>query len=377
MIVPKLKRFLKYIIAILCLLVTLCLELASKHYVSDLDTQQLAKRWSRKEKFTQVSCFFPEGEGISEDMVRYLEHSLGEAMEQTESDSDVAGRKMIVAYSTRGSISLYSDRGYADDIRCYAVSKDFFLFHPLQLVSGHYFNATDDNEDGIILDENVAWKLFGAVDVAGLTVTIGDMTYVIRGVVQASEGHYTEEAGDDVMTVYVDYKLYEHAMGYDMSHGGEWGYGGPGLTYDNIELLIANPVTTFGVNTMQAALQEIGLADGYDLVENTSRFSMKQRFDRIRHFGTRSMRSNRIIYPYWENRARGYEDVSSVYLLIELLFFIYPVLLALWFIVKAWLKKDEVKRAATKWFTESIFPAVKKLYKDVYKAIQNKKSVID
>lgn len=375
MILSYVKRFFKYIIAVICLLVILILEIIHGVYVSGLDSQQFSKRWSQEESYSQVSCFFPVGEGLSEDSTRYLEHELGNKLASAESDSNSLGRKMIVAYSTEGKLSMYSDKGSADEVRCYAVSKDFFLFHPLKLRYGQYFNATDDTEDGIILDENVAWKLFGAVDVVGLTVTIGDMTYVIRGVVAADDGNFTEESGDQIPTVYVDYALYKHAMGYDVDEYRDYGYGS--VTYDCIEMLIMNPVVGFGYNTMQEAMKSVGYEDGYELVENSKRFSFKQRFDRIHHFGTRSMRSNRIIYPCWENRARGYEDVSSVFLAIELLFAIYPILLFLWMIVQAWLKKDEVKHAIGKWFAQSLFPAIKKLYKDVYKTIQNRKTMVD
>ena len=51
------------------------------------------------------------------------------------------------------------------------------------------------------------------------------------------------------------------------------------------------------------------------------------------------MNGKAIIYPYWENVARGYEDILTVVTLFELLFLLYAVILALVFFCIWWKHK--------------------------------------
>ena len=58
------------------------------------------------------------------------------------------------------------------------------------------------------------------------------------------------------------------------------------------------------------------------------------------------MNGRAIIYPYWENIARGYEDILGVITLFQMLFLLYTVLLALgffgsWWKHKGWTLKDK------------------------------------
>ncbi len=41
-------------------------------------------------------------------------------------------------------------------------------------------------------------------------------------------------------------------------------------------------------------------------------------------FGTRSMQNAAVHFPYWENIARGYEDVRAVVLLLQLVLLLIP-----------------------------------------------------
>ena len=58
------------------------------------------------------------------------------------------------------------------------------------------------------------------------------------------------------------------------------------------------------------------------------------------------MNGKAIIYPYWENVARGYEDILAVITLAELLFLVYAAVLALvffgiWWKHKGWTIRDK------------------------------------
>ena len=322
------KQYRKIIAVAALLACTLLLEGIGRILSGQLSTQQLAERWSKEEEFTQISCFFAEDSGMQEGMILPLEQNIRTALEEASIDaSNENGRTWLHAYSTEGELTLASDRT-SMTARAYAVSDDFFLFHPLKLLSGSYMGIDDSENDSIILDENVAWQLFGSYNVSGLTVEIGGTVYVIKGVVRSDSGFFSKAANEETPTVYVSYNIMEEQLGEV-------------LPIDNYELLIANPVDDFGVTTLQKALTID--ESQYEMVENSARYGVVARLTALKNFGTRSMSTKAIVYPYWENRARGYEDVSALLLVIEMLCLLYPLFYAGTKIYYAWKKKDEVK----------------------------------
>lgn len=373
-IVGILKRYFKYILLGACLLAVLILELAHHVYVSKLSSQQLVERWDSKEPFAQISCFFPEGSGMTGETIMGVERGLAQAMQEASIDtSGVDGRTLVDAYSVEETLYVSSLRD-GTEVRAFGVSKDFFLFHPLELLDGTYFAQTDEASDGIILDENVAWQLFGSSHVAGLPVTIGDATYMVRGVVRADEGHFSEAAKESIPTVYVDFDTMEKLMAV----GDE--IGGSSYAVDCYELLIKNPVSDFGTTTLEKVMETCGIMD-YEMVENSTRFGVTARWNRLKNFGARSMNAQGIIYPYWENRARAYEDVSTLLLVLELLLLCYPAVMLGRGILLVWRKrkaiKDFLKNKISGFFLGIMAPNAKKLYKDVYKSRKTKKNNVE
>ena len=61
------------------------------------------------------------------------------------------------------------------------------------------------------------------------------------------------------------------------------------------------------------------------IVQNTGRFSVSSLISVIGAFGKRSMTTNGVIYPYWENAARMAESYAALYLLLGTLLAIMPV----------------------------------------------------
>ena len=51
------------------------------------------------------------------------------------------------------------------------------------------------------------------------------------------------------------------------------------------------------------------------------------------------MNGKAIIYPYWENIARGYEDIVLIFTLAAALFLLYPAVLVVILTVYAWKHK--------------------------------------
>ena len=124
-------------------------------------------------------------------------------------------------------------------------------------MSGSYFDGEDLNKDGVVIDENVAWQLFGSNNVAGMYVEINGVQYPVRGVVKSDKGYFSDAADEEAATVYVSYEILEGgsgsstggmdsaaastpAAGTTDSKGGSYGQAA-GTTLDSYELLIKNP----------------------------------------------------------------------------------------------------------------------------------------
>ena len=122
---------------------------------------------------------------------------------------------------------------------------------------------------------------------------------------------FKEAVEAEKATVYVSYEILKAAYG-------------DSYPIDSYELLIANPVKEFGINALKNALTVS--EENYAMIEVSARFDFLHRLEAIKHFGVRSMNSKNIVYPYWENRAKGYEDISAALLALELLLMCYPVI---------------------------------------------------
>lgn len=314
------------------LLLFLILLPVSNHLAKSQDSQTMAERWSKEKDVAQVSCFFSVNAGITEDRIIEFEHSIDSALTDAAvlQDSENPGARLWAdAYSADGRVVLSSEKSSleADAI---GIGGDFFLFHPLKLLSGSYFSGNDLMQDLCIIDQDAAWQLFGSNNVAGMTVNIGGIPHIVAGVVERPAGRLEEAAGLDSTLVYVSYQtLSELGSCNGINH---------------YEIVMPDPVTGFAVNYVR---EKLGNSEKEtEVLENTSRYSFLSRLKLIPAFGTRSMNGRAIIYPYWENIARGYEDILGVITLFQMLFLLYAVVLALyffgfWWKHKGWTLRDK------------------------------------
>lgn len=314
-------------------LIFLILLFTTNHIIGAQDTQQMAGRWGDRKNTAQVSCFFAADSETTRDTIQMFEHGIDSALTDAsvEQESENPGARLWAdAYSADGKITLTNNKTSvsADAI---GIGGDFFLFHPLKLLNGSYFSGNDLMQDYCVIDEDAAWQLFGSSDVAGMMVYINKVPHIVTGVVERQSGRLAEAAGLDSTLVYVSYKtLSEHGTNNGINH---------------YEIVMPNPVTGFAQKYIQ---ENLGSDEkNTEVVENTSRYSFVSRLKLLLQFGTRSMNGKAIIYPFWENIARGYEDILMVMTLFELLFLLYPSILALiafciWWRHKGWTVKEKV-----------------------------------
>ncbi len=301
-----------WISVFLSFVIALILWVVSLRLIDNQEAQQMAQRWSPGGGSAQISCFFSTNTGITPDRIKEIEHNLDSKLQEASivSESQNPGARMWAdAYSAYGKITVKSDLGNitADAI---GIGGDFFLFHPLKLLKGSFFSGNDLMQDYCVLDEDAAWRLFGSNDIAGQIVYISGIPHMVMGVIERAEGRLEESAGLDSSVIYVSYDSLD-------KYGAHSGI-------NHYEIVMPDPVKDFAANCIKElfGIDELEM----EIIDNTNRFSMLNRIKLIKEFGTRSMNGKAIIYPYWENIARGVEDILLVLTLFMLLFIAYPVI---------------------------------------------------
>lgn len=340
------KKLIWYGSALVSFLLFLILLALSGHLAGMQDAQQMASRWSENNDVAQVSCFFSPNAEVTEDTIKSFEYSLDNTLQEasiTETSENPSARLWADAYSADGRITLVNGRNTleADAI---GIGGDFFLFHPLELITGSYFSGNDLMQDYCIIDQDAAWQLFGSNDVVGMTVYIGNVPHIVTGVVRRPESRMEEAAGLDSTVVYVSYETLD---AYGTNNG-----------INHYEIVMPNPVSGFALGKVK---EGISVDDkNVEVIENTSRYSLLNRCKTILAFGTRSMNGKAIIYPYWENIARGYEDIIALMTVFMLILLLYPVVTIVWMLVSWWRHKGWTLKDAWKFWKDKAERAVER-----------------
>ena len=276
--------------------------------------QTAAERWkgSNEARFSQVSCFMDKSVGLSPEQ----EYSIRESLETA-----LAGKseeRWILALSGSDTVSVARDTGQLTARVIYSAG-DFSFFHPMQMVSGVWYDPDGVNRDGAVVDMQLAWKMFGGYDLQGVTVTVNGIPVQIAGVARGAETGIEQEASGQTPTIWLPMDLMDR-IGVE-----------PKVTC--VEAVLPNPVAQFAVERLNAAVGVSG--SDCDLVENTNRFGLQNSLQIFLHPDSRVMRTSRVTYPFWENAARAAESRCGIYAAALLLLLVFPAAVLLYWVVCA------------------------------------------
>ena len=292
---------------LLAVLAAVCF-LSSRWLSGQLITLDAAKQWQGGSEmpFTQVACFLPVDDTRSKEQILQFRRTLDAKLTEASVTATGDGRLYADAYSAEAKLTVTGDHGSAT-LRTIGVGGEFFRFHPLQLRSGSYISESDLMQDRVVLDETAAWGLFGSPDVAGMSVQIEGKPYYVAGVIHREDDFASSEAWGEEAGMFLSYDAF-----YE-------------LTEQNIscyEIVLPNMISGFGLGLVK---ENFSVGTG-DLVENSTRFGLANLLRVIGDFGTRSMRHNGVIYPYWENAVRMVEDWMALVTLLAIVLLACPVI---------------------------------------------------
>lgn len=315
--------------------------LCEHHIKKGLYDQQMAQRWSAEGDAAQISAFYAEDAVEDETYFKGIGQSVEKALQTASIVSDNENARLwIDAVSKNGKVTLTTSRG-SMEVNALGVSGEFFQFHPQKLLYGSLFSQDSMMQDGIVIDEDIAWQLFGSSNVAGMQVMIGQVPHFITGVIERADGRLERAAG---LEKPVCYTSLESLQKYGKVTGG--------FTY---EIVMPNPIKNFAYTTMQTAIGAEN--ENVILIENSTRFHMLPLFGILRDFGIRSMSFKDVIYPYWENIARGQEDILALLLLLKCILLILPSIFVITTIIYLWKNRTWHVKQGIVWIQDKIYEA--------------------
>ena len=307
------------LLAFCVLLAAVCIVSALRFRVcrNTLASQDAAERWKGESElnFAQASVFLPEDGAVEYMAIQQLRQSLDAELKtagvQLPENAGEDARLYTDGYAAFSRLSVKGDRGRsADDVLTCGVGGNFFLFHPMKLLSGAYLTDDYVMKDRVVLDEGLAWALFGGSNVAGMEVTIGEVVYQIAGVVRVEDDFATDAAYDEKYMLFIDYDALE---AIDDSTG-----------ISSYEIVMPEPFKGFTENT----LTKYALSGDAELVMNSYRYDFMKLMKVISAYGKRSMQKTRVVLPFWENAARMTEDHAAFALIMSILFAVVPAVCA-------------------------------------------------
>ena len=201
-----------------------------------------------------------------------------------------------------------------------------------------------------MLEQDLAWQLYGSNDVAGKYLSVNDQLLVISGVVERPQGKLYTAAGLEKPLVYLPYETLQK-----LGRCGE---------INHYEILMPNPVEGFAGKIVE---EKIGVSgEQTEIINNSERYGFLQRLTLWTKLYTRSMNGKAIIYPYWENAARGAEDTCARYMLCAIVTGLFPVGLALFVLIRG------IVRGKTK-LEEDVFPKWKENISEAIRVRERKR----
>lgn len=263
-------------------------------------TQQEAERWQgeSEQSFIQHSCFLADGAKVGLNEVYAFRYAMLDAFREAGIEWSDGVYPFVDAWSREDKVTISGDKR-STEAPVLAVGGEFFAFHPLRLISGSYISESDLSPDRVVLDRELAWELFGGVELVGMSVQINGVDFVVGGVVDresdsASRRAYTGEKG-----FFMSYDAYRVITGQD--------------SVGCYEVVIPEAVKGYGA---QLIAEKFPLDDG-EAVVNTGRFDFWRLMRIAKDLPSRAAHAGSVRYPYWENAARITENECAALSALE------------------------------------------------------------
>ena len=315
---------------LLLILIGLCLWKCSV-YSNTLLSQQAAEAWKgeSEERFAQVSCFLPVDAKTDVSAIQGFRSKIDKKLVEAGVEPPEEGKLWTDAYSVKGSIQVSGDKG-SSAATAMGIGGNFFLFHPYYLMSGSYIYPEDIMQDRVVLDSELAWKLFGSSSLEGMTVTINGEPFFVAGVVRRETDKFSQKAYSGDPMIFMSQEAYVQLT--------------EDTGIDCYELAMMDPISDYAKTVLK---DNFPVGNG-EIVSNSTRYDFSGIFGMFKNFGSRVMRTVPVALPYWENAARLSEEYIARLWVIMAILGLFPLVCLVWLLVLLfkWLSKKLRQGAA-------------------------------
>lgn len=261
------------------------------------------ERWSANgDRYATITMYTENNSAVSSDQVLSWVYSMDNSLLESSITPTEGARSWAYCYIAEDTLSITGPKGRAS-AEVMAVGGDFFVFHPMKFTYGSSFLNDNSNPMGVVLDRDLAWKLFGAENIVGMTLTIGETEFVVTGIAEkeSNGGTYAYTYGDRP-------RMY-------MSHAGYSKIVGDGANITMFEAALPNAVKSFAKNIFDGV---VSVNEETTVVSEASdRFSLTTRFNNMKTLKYSWIRQNKIEYPYWENEAKVMDYACAILMIFE------------------------------------------------------------
>lgn len=302
------------------LIIIWILSLVKQGIENKLPDQNIVKRWTDGKDYAFVSLYFPEGSTVEQNELIQVRHSVDVGLKEISMVAENKSQRLYVdAFSERGQIGITNNNSSVQAL-AYGVTGDYFMFHPMNFVSGGPWIADNVMKDYVVIDERAAWTLFGATDVEGLSVYIAGVRHIVSGVIRVPEDSLSQAAGAVSNVIYMSQESLE-----------KYGTVDTAVAY---ELLMPEPYEEYALDTLKKAYT--GYEKTGDFIDNSRRFGIKNLYRVFKERDSIRMQTKSMSYPYWENVARYYEYKCMLITVWQLILLLATIVIFIAELVFAW-----------------------------------------
>lgn len=308
-----------------------------------------AQRWDSEGGCVQLSCFFSDDAGFTRDSAPYVRQTLTDKLKNVGVIAEDGQKLFPEAYSANaGQMTIRGDRNSRSEAEITVVGGDFFLFRNFKLLDGAFFTESDIMQDGAVIDEALAWELYGSYDIAGMNIYINGVKFYVSGVIEQPSTKQEKKTMGEVPRAYISYEGFK-LLNNNFSENYE-------ASVEKItcyECIVPNPVENFAYNALN---DYFGNSYSYtsETVNNTERFNPSKLAKKYKKLSDYAISDKPIVYPFWENASRITEfRLTGIYHFRKLTYII-PVLTSLLLIVLGWRAGGRLRKKITENFSNGV-----------------------
>lgn len=343
----KKTRIIVFVVCLVCLVLFIILGFVRTNIINKLPTETAGERWANGGKDACLtSCNFSANTNIDTLAIATIRETINDKLKQSSFDVENKDKRVwLDAYSADiGDVEVRGSRSIILKAKGTAVGGDFFAINSFKLVKGNYFSDSDLMNDYVVIDKRLAFNVFGSSDVVGMPIIIGDVSFTVAGVVEPLSGKAGEIAQGTRSRVYVNYNRY--FQGKQNSSNEENSKNSKEKKPENkpadnskitcYQAVLPEPIKEYGHEAVRQAVYNLCGENGYEIVDNSKRYSYKNTWEHLKKLGEDVVVENEMGYMFWENAARINQVYVQIIYVIRLVLIIPVVLWILWFIGRLW-----------------------------------------